>query len=64
VTGEPLPPRLEATAAAQHAGEIGAGHVGVIRKFIEQLPCWVDGATQERPRANWLVRAPSFARTN
>ena len=51
ITGEPLPPRLEATAAAQHAGEIGAGHVGVIRKFIEQLPCWVDGATQEKAEA-------------
>ena len=60
ITGEPLPPRLEATAAAQHAGEIGAGHVGVIRKFIEQLPCWVDGATQEKAEGKLARHGAQF----
>src|ERR1700753_362168 len=31
LTGEPLPPALPATAAAQRDGHIGAGHVAVIR---------------------------------
>ncbi|OBA57432.1 hypothetical protein A5647_23265 [Mycobacterium sp. 1100029.7] len=46
LTGEPLPPRLPATAAAQCDGAIGAGHVAVIRRFLEQLPHWVDVETQ------------------
>jgi Domain of unknown function (DUF222) len=33
LNGEPLPPVLEATAAAQRNGEIGPGHVSVIRSF-------------------------------
>ncbi|MGZ4515204.1 MAG: HNH endonuclease signature motif containing protein, partial [Mycobacterium sp.] len=47
LTGEPLPPLLTATAAAQHAGEIGIGHVQVIRRFFNQLPCSVDIGTRE-----------------
>ncbi|WP_264892787.1 13E12 repeat family protein, partial [Mycobacterium kiyosense] len=31
LTGEPLAPRLEATAAAQRRGRIGSGHVNEIR---------------------------------
>ena len=46
LTGQALPPRLPATAAAQHAGSIGAGHVAVIRQFFGQLPSWVDVETQ------------------
>ncbi len=60
ITGEPLPPRLEATAAAQRAGEIGAGHVGVIRKFMEHLPCWVDGATQEKAEGKLARHGAQF----
>ncbi|HYB35406.1 MAG TPA: DUF222 domain-containing protein, partial [Mycobacterium sp.] len=44
LAGEPLPPRLPATAAGQRAGEIGAGQISVIRRFFEQLPCGVDVA--------------------
>jgi len=47
LTGEPLAPLLTATAQAQRAGRLGAGHVRVIRDFFEHLPCWVDIATQE-----------------
>ncbi|MFZ0903738.1 MAG: HNH endonuclease signature motif containing protein [Mycobacterium sp.] len=46
VTGEPLPPRLEATAAAQRDGDIGAGHVAVIRGFWHRLPDFVDVETR------------------
>src|ERR1700743_2109484 len=42
LNGEPLPPVLEATAEAQRNGEIGAGHVAVIRSFWHPLPAFVD----------------------
>ncbi|AFS14601.1 Hypothetical protein MIP_03790 [Mycobacterium intracellulare subsp. intracellulare MTCC 9506] len=47
MTGEPLPPVLAATAAAQRAGDLGAGQVAVIRKFYHQLPGWVSAAARE-----------------
>ncbi|MDM3975561.1 HNH endonuclease signature motif containing protein [Mycobacterium marseillense] len=52
LTGEPLPPLLAATAAAQRAGELGAGHVAVIRRFYRRLPGWIDTATRERVEAD------------
>ncbi|OVF02456.1 hypothetical protein B0173_03445 [Mycobacterium avium subsp. paratuberculosis] len=48
LTGEPLPPLLAATAAAQRAGLLGLEQVAVIRKFCHQLPGWIDQATRER----------------
>jgi Domain of unknown function (DUF222) len=60
ITGEPLPPRLEATAAAQRDGTIGAGHVAVIRRFFDQLPCWVDAATRERVETKLAGHAAQF----
>ncbi|MGH3542222.1 MAG: HNH endonuclease signature motif containing protein [Mycobacterium sp.] len=51
LTGEPLPPRLPKTAAAQRAGDIGTGHVAVIRRFFDQLPCWIDVETREHAEA-------------
>ncbi|BBY09153.1 HNH endonuclease signature motif containing protein [Mycobacterium noviomagense] len=60
LTGEPLPPRLAATAAGQRAGKIGAGHVAVIRRFFEQLPCWIDAATCERAEAKLARLATQF----
>jgi hypothetical protein len=47
ITGEPLPPRLPATAAAQREGAIGPAHVAVIRRFFDQLPCSVDLDTRD-----------------
>src|ERR1700756_5471113 len=41
MTGEPLPPLLTATAAAQRNGHIGAGHLRVLRDFVHGLPCSV-----------------------
>jgi Domain of unknown function (DUF222) len=51
ITGEPLPPRLEATAAAQRAGRIGPGHVAVIRGFWHRLPDFVDVETRQKAEA-------------
>ena len=48
LNGEPLAPVLEATAAAQRNGELGAGHVAVIRSFWQRIPDFVDiGACQD-----------------
>ena len=55
ITGEPLPPVLTATAEAQRAGRIGAGHVAVIRGFWHRLPDFVDVETQVKAEAQ-LVR--------
>ncbi|MBX7453261.1 HNH endonuclease [Mycolicibacterium sp. 3033] len=46
LTGEPLPPLWEATAAAQAAGALGAEHVAVIATFHKDLPAWVDVDTR------------------
>ncbi|MGI9123648.1 MAG: HNH endonuclease signature motif containing protein [Mycobacterium sp.] len=47
LNGDPLTPRLEATAAAQKDGAIGAEHVKVIRGFLADLPTAVDQPTRE-----------------
>jgi hypothetical protein len=46
LTGEPLAPKLEHTAAGQRAGVIGGEHVRIIREFFAQLPCFVDEPTR------------------
>jgi hypothetical protein len=60
LTGEPLAPRLPATAAAQRAGEAGAGQVRVIRRFLDDLPCWVDAATREQAEADLVSLAAQY----
>lgn len=60
LTGEPLAPRLAATAAGQRAGQAGAGHVRVIRRFLEELPCWVDAETRERAEADLAKLAAQY----
>ncbi|OBI46532.1 HNH endonuclease signature motif containing protein, partial [Mycobacterium colombiense] len=52
LTGEPLTPALAGTAAAQRAGQLGAGHVAVIRRFCHRLPGWIDQLTRERAEAD------------
>jgi hypothetical protein len=52
ITGEPLPPVLTGTAAAQRNGHIGAGHVRVLRDFVHQLPCSVDADTRKNAEAH------------
>jgi hypothetical protein len=51
LNGEPLPPVLPATAEAQRNGELGAGHVAVIRGFFHRLPDFVDVETQVKAEA-------------
>jgi hypothetical protein len=60
LSGEPLPPRLAATAAGQRAGQVGAGHISVIRRFFEQLPCWIAAPTRERAEAQLAEVAAQF----
>jgi Domain of unknown function (DUF222) len=51
LTGEPLEPVLPATAAAQRNGDLGAGHVAVIRGFWHRLPDFVDIETRHKAEA-------------
>ncbi len=51
ITGQPLPPLLPATAAAQRAGRIGSAHVAVIRGFFHRLPDAVDLETCQHAEA-------------
>ena len=60
MTGAPLPPVLEATAAAQADGRITPEHVEVIRKAVNKLPGFVDAATREQFEAD-VVRIASGA---
>ncbi|MGE2727862.1 HNH endonuclease signature motif containing protein [Mycolicibacterium vaccae] len=46
MTGEPLPPLWEATAAAQAAGLLDEEHLAVIAQFHNRLPATVDVATR------------------
>src|ERR1700744_1789323 len=63
LAGEPVPPVLEATAAAQRNGELGAGHVAVIRGFFHRLPDFVDVETRP-PAETHLARLAGEHRPN
>ncbi len=52
LNGEPLPPVLEATAAAQRNGDLGAGHVAVIRSFFHRIPDFVDLEARAKAEAH------------
>ncbi|WP_373877426.1 DUF222 domain-containing protein, partial [Mycobacterium kiyosense] len=60
LTGEPLAPRLEATAAAQRRGRIGSGHVNEIRDFVKHLPTEVDAGTREQAEADLAGKAAAM----
>ena len=60
LTGEPLRPVLAATAAAQRAGRIGAGHVAVIRLFYHQLPGFIDVDTRAHAEAHLVELATQY----
>jgi len=63
VTGEPLPPCRPAVSAAQRAGAIGVGHVSVIRRFLRELPCWVDIETRSQAEVQLAACADNFGLT-
>src|SRR5271156_5691895 len=52
LNGEPLEPVMPATAKAQRNGEIGTGHVAVIRSFWHRLPDFVDPETRQKAEAH------------
>src|ERR1700733_10672512 len=51
LNGEALPPVLPATAEAQRNGDLGPGHVAVIRGFFHRLPDFVDIETRATAEA-------------
>src|SRR6202035_5574533 len=51
LTTQPVEPVLPATAAAQRNGDLGAGHVAVIRSFWHRLPDVVDLETRAKAEA-------------
>ncbi len=51
LNGEPLEPVMPATAEAQRNGNIGTGHVAVIRGFWHRLPDFVDIETRAKAEA-------------
>ncbi|MGE2818287.1 DUF222 domain-containing protein, partial [Mycobacterium heidelbergense] len=60
VTGEPLEPVLASTAAAQREGTLGSGQVAVIRRFVHQLPGWIDHGTREQVEAKLAEQGTQF----
>ena len=64
MTGQPLEPLLAATAEAQRNGEIGPGHVAVIRRFWHRLPDVVDVKTRTKAEAQLAHWAASIAPTS
>jgi hypothetical protein len=51
LTGQPVPPRQPATAAAWRAGDLDAEHVRIIQRFLAELPCAVGPAEREHAEA-------------
>lgn len=60
LTGEPLAPRLSATAAAQREGLVGDGHVRIIRGFFAHLPAEVDLGTRAAAEADLAAKARDY----
>lgn len=60
LTGQRLEPALSATAAGQRAGMIGAGHIKEIRRFLKELPGWVDESTRTRVETDLARLAKRF----
>jgi hypothetical protein len=51
LTGQPLPPLCEATAAAWHAGVLDEEHLTVILEFLDDLPADVDPVERDEAEA-------------
>ncbi len=60
LTGQPLPPPLPATAAAQREGSIGDGHIKVIRGFFAHLPAEVDVFVRQAADADLAAKATGY----
>lgn len=55
--GQPLEPKLAATAASEHHGDLDPAHVHVIREFLHQLPAAVDAGTRQQAEAQLAGQA-------
>ncbi|MFZ0833248.1 MAG: DUF222 domain-containing protein, partial [Mycobacterium sp.] len=60
LSGEPLAPKLAATAAGQAAGDISVEQVGIIREFLAQLPCFIDETTRVEAEATLAAIAARY----
>lgn len=60
MTGAPLAPVLEATAAAQRRGTLGEDHIDIIRKFFKKLPDSIDAPTREQLDHELALNAEGF----
>lgn len=60
LTGERLAPNLPHTAAAERAGEIGYGHIRVIRDFLRSLPSAVPADARETAEGQLAELAQSM----
>ncbi|HZQ31845.1 MAG TPA: HNH endonuclease signature motif containing protein [Mycobacterium sp.] len=60
LTGQPLPPKLEATAARQRDGLIDAEHLKVIRMFFAQLPSFIDEPTRTKAERDLASVAATY----
>jgi Domain of unknown function (DUF222) len=60
LVGESLPPKLEATAAAQREGSIGGEHVKIIRGFFARLPSFIDEPTRADAEQKLATVAASY----
>ncbi|MGH3931362.1 MAG: DUF222 domain-containing protein [Pseudonocardiaceae bacterium] len=60
ITGESLPPRLPATAAALAAGQIGTGQLRVLTETMATLPASVPEPVREQAEADLAGHARDF----
>ncbi|MEE6178628.1 HNH endonuclease signature motif containing protein [Mycobacterium sp. 050134] len=60
LTGQPLPPLLTGTAAAERDGRLGPAHIRIIRRFVHQLPTTIDVGTRECAEAHLARLATAF----
>jgi hypothetical protein len=60
LTGQPLPPLLSATAAAQRTGKLGGEHVRIIRSFWHHLPDKIDVDTRTDAEAKLAELGTQF----
>lgn len=63
VTGQSLPPALEATAKAWHSGLLDPAHLRTIQKFFRDLPADVPAAQVERAE-EYLAEKSAVLRTD
>ncbi|ORA31224.1 DUF222 domain-containing protein, partial [Mycobacterium aquaticum] len=59
LTGEPVPPRRAATAAAQAGGWLTQDHIEELEKFVTDCPAWVDAQRRQQMEEKLVAVAAS-----